>query len=161
MISRRVWLLFVLIVLAATACKSGKRSAYEVLADRINPLLIRLVPTITALHAVSGDSDGATSRVIAICQTADEALSSLRDVREDDGRIQSDYDSSKPYTSEVARWLLDRRTVYCRSPNGDPLRPISCRDWCRDSWRLLVEAAGRLRVAAGKAGVEIVEISPQ
>ena len=161
MMSNRLWLLFVLLVLAAAACRSGKRSAYEALADRINPLLIRLVPTITAMNEILGDSVGATEQVIALCKTADDTLSLLRDVREDDERIQGDYVAGLLRTSRVASALLDHRPVYCRPSNGDPLRLSSCRDWCREDWRLLVEAAGRLRVAAGKAGVEIVEISPQ
>lgn len=159
--SRTSSTLIVLSALAAlAACGSRKKAAYVDLADQINPLLIRVRPTVVALHAIVGNSADATARVIEACKTADEALWLLRNVREDDERIRRDYDSGLLKISEVAAALLDHRPLYCRSPNGDPNRFTMCRDWCLDDWGQLVTAATRLRVAAGKEGVDIVSVAP-
>lgn len=148
------------IALTASACKSDKHGAYETLADRVNPMLIRLVPTIAAISAIVGESPDATDQVISTCTGADTALGWLRSVREDDERIQRDYDDTKPRISEVARWLLESRASYCLPPNGQSHRLTMCRDWCRDMWRDLAEAATRLKISAAKEGVFVVSVSP-
>ncbi len=149
----------VVLTLMGPGCRSPKRSAYEAVAEQMNPLLLRVLPTATAMNAIVGDSTDATLGVIDVCTTADDALWILRDVREDDERIRRDYDSGKPRTSEIARRMLDSRAVNCPTPTAEPHRLTMCRNFCREMWGELALAAERLRAAASKEGVVIVLLS--
>ena len=130
-----------------------KKQAYERVALEVNPILTALKPTaalmLRDLPAME-DTPVSTAKIIATCG-ADQALQRLQEVK---------FDIQNRRISEYARGLLRMPERACRTSSDTDMSPAQCREHCLSVWSYLQEEVNRLRAAANKEGVEVVQLFP-
>ena len=130
-----------------------KKQAYAHVALEVNPILTALKPT-AALMLVDlpamADTPASTEKIIATCG-ADPALRRLQGVK---------FDIQNRSIAEYAHGLLATPERACRTSSDIDMSPEQCREYCVSVWRYLDQEVNKLRAAAGKEGVEVVQMFP-
>lgn len=145
-------------------CASGKKAAYQRLADQVNPIFVTLILKVAAIKALGPGAQENDSRLAAACGGAEHELWRLSEI--DFGREEG----IQSRLSFEASGLINFRYAMCGWPMTGALPPSykpvngtdrvlgNCRWWCLDRWSHYTGVASEFEAGARAEGVYVIAL---
>ncbi len=147
----------IIAVMVTAACAPAKRQSFEDVADRLNPILVTMIPKVAAFASYASTADVTDPMLLRLCRAADAELERMSHVKL---AKELDLDRRRTTVVEDAASMLNQLEWGACWKASEQRMMTTCKWFCLDRWGHLRKVLIEFQAEAMAEGVRIYGLPP-